>query len=184
MIPPTGKSYVQQWQEEDERLLALFEEGVPNPSLATNREYVEMEDTVYEGDIHMGSLSEKLICSLVREGIVPDKLDDDDELNTIIKNVPRPRTKTDLFLFEERLRAELKHIGLIQEEESPKDDNEITSLLLRTQAQLKEQISINSSRKKRLLEIAKQFMGYQEYNTFLDDINKNVEQAYIRRFVI
>ncbi|KAJ3316971.1 Transcriptional regulator, partial [Boothiomyces sp. JEL0866] len=173
MIPPAGKSYVLQWQEEDERLLALFEEGVPNPSLATNREYVEMEDTVYEGDIHMGALSEKLMCSLVREGIVPDKLDDDEEMNTIIKSVPRPRTKTDLFLFEERLRAELKHIGLIHEEETPKDDNEITAMLLRTQAQLKEQISINSSRKKRLLEIAKQFMGYQEYNTFLDDINKN-----------
>ncbi|KAJ3268960.1 Transcriptional regulator [Terramyces sp. JEL0728] len=182
MLPPTGKNYTLQWQDEDERLLALFEEGVPNPSLASNREYVEMEDTVYEGDIHVGTLSEKLMCSLVREGIVPDKMDDDEEMNAIVKSVPRPRTKTDLFLFEERLRAELKHIGLIQDEEIHKDDNEITALLQRTQTHLKEQISVNSSRKKRLLEIAKQYMGYQEYNTFLDDINKNVEQAYIRRF--
>lgn len=137
---------------------------------------------MYEGDIELGNFSERLLGALVREGIVPNQTEDEEE-TTANKFIVRSRTKTDLSLGEERLKAELIHIGLIPNEE-PQPENEITSLLLKTQNELRDQIAINSSRKRKLLKIAEEYMGYQEYNCFLDDINKSVEQAYIKRFVL
>lgn len=185
MIPPFGKNYVHQWAEEEARIVNLFNDGVINPSVAVNREYAEVEDTVYDGDLHLGKLSERLIASFLREGIVPDQTDDDEDPLTSVsqKNASRPRTKTDLSLMEERLRAELVHTGLITNDGGKKEDNEISSLLLSTQEELRHQIIINSSRKKMLLKVAEEHMAYQEYNTLLDEVNKAVVQAYTKRFV-
>lgn len=85
---------------------------------------------------------------------------------------------------EERIRAELIHTGLITEDGTSREENEITAQLLQTQDLLREQIKINSTRKQALLKIAEEYMAYQEYNTLLDDLNKQVAQAYTKRFVV
>jgi hypothetical protein len=186
MVPPFGKNYVQQWADEEQRIVNLYNDGVTNPSVAVNREYAEVEDTVYEGDLHLGTLSERLLAAFIREGVVPDQTDDeDDPLTSVAGRIHvRSRSKTDLSLMEERVRAELVHTGLITEDSESREENEITAQLLQTQELLREQIKINSSRKKTLLKIAEEYMAYQEYNALLDDLNKQITQAYTKRFVV
>lgn len=184
MIPPFGAHFTQQWRDDEKRLLTLFQDGALNPAVASNREYAEVDDTIYDGDLHMGSLSERLISAFIREGVVPDQMDeDDDPLPSSSRVVHKLRTKTDLSLFEERLKAELVHIGLLTHQEAEQEENEITTLLLQTQGELREQIAQNSKRKRDLCKIAEEHMAFQEYSVLLDEINKTVEKAYIKRFV-
>lgn len=182
MIPSIGPHYKEQWIEEDKRLAVLVKRDVQNPSTASNREYAEIDDTIHEGDLRIGPLSERLLSALVREGLVPDQADEDEEPVMTTKIIPRIRNKTDLSLYEEKLQAELMHLGLVSKEETHQD-NEIINHLQLTQQKLREQIQVNARRKRLLLGVAEGFMGYQEYNALLDDVNKSIESAYIRRFV-
>lgn len=213
MIPPSGLHYTLQWKEEEQRLISLFKDGVTNLSIAANKEYVEVDNSVFEGDLQLGSLSERFITAFLKESVVPDTgaaligLTSDDDFVNISSSVgaagagggalanrnvtlPKPRTKTDLSLYEERLRAELVHLGLLPEEEGKRqitssngEPTEIVQLLIETQQQLRQQIQVNSSRKRTLLKIAEEYMANQEFNTIVDDINKTVEAAYIKKFV-
>ena len=206
MIPPLGKHYLLQWKEEDRRLLSLFNDGVTNPSVATNKEYAEVDDCVFEGDIHLGPLSDRLLASFIREGlVVPDQMNDPSLNNAFggdedgpkggsIRNVPRIRSKTDISLFEERLKEELVHIGLLEGEEEGgiagsmygdtlEGENDILRLLKSTQDLLRVQMDANYIKKRKILEITEEYMAYQEYNTLVDDINKTVDTAYTKRFV-
>ncbi|KAJ3345783.1 Transcriptional regulator [Kappamyces sp. JEL0680] len=183
MVPPSGRHYAVQWKEDDQRLVHLYQDGVVNPSVASNKEYVEVDDTVYDGEVHLGPLSERLVSSFIKEGVVPDSVDEDEDPLTSTTNKTVQRTKTDLAMVEERLKGELIHVGLItQEQVATQEENDITRLLAATQESLRQQMEINFSRKQALLRIAEEYMAYQEYNTLLDDINKTVEAAYTKRF--
>ncbi|KAL2918028.1 Transcriptional regulator [Polyrhizophydium stewartii] len=247
LLPPLGRHYTQQWHEEDQRLQTMYEEGATNPSQIINREYIEHEDVVFEGDIIMGTLSERLMGALVQEGVVPDlkgssTADDDDNDASImisLKNggfggglglggggsfaagasgvgggtaaggvgggaggnagagdssksgsgaaavLGKPRTRADMSMFEERLRLELAHIGLIDiADDDPMNghDDEILAELKRRQDELRELSALNMRRKRHVHEIAEKHMGWQEYNCLLDEINKSLEQSFIKRF--
>jgi hypothetical protein len=184
MVPPLGRHYSIQWKEDDQRLVNLYHDGVHNPSVAANKEYVEVDDTVYDGDLHIGPLSERVVSAFIKESIVPDQFDEDDDPLTTTNAKVMHRTKTDLSLSEERLKSELVHIGLLNEDTlEASTDTEVTRQLQAVQNMLKQQIQVNVARKQNLSRIAEEFMAYQEYNTLLDDINKTVEAAYTKRFV-
>ncbi|TPR11803.1 dedicator of cytokinesis C2 domain protein [Aspergillus niger] len=51
----------------------------------------------------------------------------------------------------------------------------------RLKAELRHQMIINSARKTRLLDIARERMAYQEYMTIHDDLDSQVQQAYLKR---
>lgn len=44
-------------------------------------------------------------------------------------------------------------------------------------------MKVNKARKLRLLGLVNNHLAYQEYNTILDDLDKQVEQGYLKRFV-
>lgn len=44
-------------------------------------------------------------------------------------------------------------------------------------------MKVNRSRKQKLLGLVNNHLAYQEYNTILDDLDKQVEQGYLKRFV-
>lgn len=44
-------------------------------------------------------------------------------------------------------------------------------------------MKVNKARKQRLLGLVNNHLAYQEYNTILDDLDKQVEQGYLKRFV-
>ncbi|KAI8590445.1 histone acetyltransferases subunit 3-domain-containing protein [Geranomyces variabilis] len=87
---------------------------------------------------------------------------------------------------EHRMRTELRYIGLIDDEEidppSQIEPDEISADLAALQSKLRAQTSANRRRRRILLQIATKHMGFQEYNGVLDDINKNIAEAYMKRF--
>ncbi|KAG9001586.1 Transcriptional regulator [Tulasnella sp. JGI-2019a] len=84
---------------------------------------------------------------------------------------------------ETRIRAELKTIGLVGEEEpnfaNPLDDD-ITSTLRRCQSVLRHQRSVNVARKERLLSIARDRLAYQDYLNALDGVEKGITAGYTK----
>ncbi|KAJ2450118.1 Transcriptional regulator [Coemansia sp. RSA 2336] len=86
--------------------------------------------------------------------------------------------------FEERLKRELQYIGILDDDDVDWDnrqDDEVCVTIRALQRQLREQKKINNMRKARLLPIAKEHIGYQEYTQVIDELDKQVEQCYIKR---
>ena len=86
---------------------------------------------------------------------------------------------------DERLRAELRHIGFLSPDNEPDYDahydDEIAERLRYLQAELKRVSILNGARKQRVLDLAQEQMAYQEYATILDDLDGQVQQAYMKR---
>lgn len=86
---------------------------------------------------------------------------------------------------DERLKQELRHIGFLQEGfESEYDghyDDEVAGRLRLLQSRLKEQMLINGARKARLTDLIRERMAHQEYQTILEDLDSQVQAAYLKR---
>lgn len=96
-----------------------------------------------------------------------------------------PAAKLDHAQLDERLKAELRHVGFFGPDDNPDYDahydDDIAQRLRLLQSELKKQMIINSARKVRLLEIARERLAYQEYTTIHDDLDSQVQQAYLKR---
>ncbi len=86
---------------------------------------------------------------------------------------------------DERLKQELRHIGFLpQEGDAEYDghyDDEVAGRLRLLQLRLKEQMLINGARKARLTELVRERMANQEYQTILEDLDSQVQAAYLKR---
>jgi transcriptional adapter 3 len=60
-------------------------------------------------------------------------------------------------------------------------DDEIAARLRLLQSRLREQALVNGARKARLAELVKERMAYQEYQTILEDLDSQVQAAYLKR---
>lgn len=107
----------------------------------------------------------------------------------------------DYFSMEERLKRELKFIGIFMnlqrdDDDKPKkpgniidsddwilnrEDDEICAELRELQEELKGAVVRNRQRKKYFVPILEEQLAYQEYCTILEDLDKQVDQAYIKR---
>ncbi|KAL4942430.1 hypothetical protein BDV06DRAFT_163817 [Aspergillus oleicola] len=96
-----------------------------------------------------------------------------------------PAAKLDHAQLDERLKAELRHVGFLGADENPDYDahydDDIAQRLRLLQSELKKQMIINSARKSRVLEVARERMAFQEYMTIHDDLDSQVQQAYLKR---
>lgn len=96
-----------------------------------------------------------------------------------------PSTKLDHLQIDERLKAELRYIGLLSPDAEPDYDahydDEVAERLRVLQAELKRVSVVNGARKARILELANERMAYQEYSTILEDLDSQVQQAYLKR---
>ena len=93
--------------------------------------------------------------------------------------------KLDYLQADERIKMELRHLGFLGQEEVPDydghhDDN-ISERLRLLQAELRRVMITNGARKARLLDIAKERLAFQEYNTIHEDLDSQVQQAYLKR---
>jgi transcriptional adapter 3 len=86
---------------------------------------------------------------------------------------------------EERLKAELRHLGFLGQDENPDyeahHDDDISERLRLLQAELRRVMIINGARKARLLDLAKERLAFQEYSTIHEDLDSQVQQAYLKR---
>ncbi|EEP81745.1 conserved hypothetical protein [Uncinocarpus reesii 1704] len=96
-----------------------------------------------------------------------------------------PAAKLDHSQLDERLKAELRYIGFLGPDENPDYDahydDDVAERLRFLQSELKKQMIVNGARKTRLLEIARERLAYQEYTTIHDDLDSQVQQAYLKR---
>ncbi|KAL3231604.1 Chromatin-remodeling complexes subunit NGG1 [Nakaseomyces bracarensis] len=97
--------------------------------------------------------------------------------------------------FEERLKRELKYVGIYmnlpKDENNPngddpdwlngREDDEISAELRQLQSTLKQVNKRNQLRKKTLIPLVEKQLAWQEYASILDDLNKQLDQAYIKR---
>ncbi|KAM0287984.1 hypothetical protein ACHAQH_000052 [Verticillium albo-atrum] len=95
--------------------------------------------------------------------------------------------KLDYAQVDERIKQELKHMGFLPQEgpiESEYDgafDDEVAARLRLLQDRLRSQMLINGARKARLTELVKERMAHQEYQTILEDLDSQVQAAYLKR---
>jgi transcriptional adapter 3 len=93
--------------------------------------------------------------------------------------------KLDHAQVDERIKQELRHIGFLGFDEEPDFDghfdDEIAARLRLLQAQLKETAIMNGARKARIMDLAKEQMAHQEYTTILEDLDSQVQTAYLKR---
>lgn len=95
--------------------------------------------------------------------------------------------RTDYAYLDERILLEVKHYGLIPDnEEGEADypahfDDEVSARLRLLQSELRKQSVVNGARKQRLLELTEERMAQQEYNTIADDLDNQLNAAYLKR---
>ena len=93
--------------------------------------------------------------------------------------------KLDHAQVDERIKQELRHLGFFPPDTEPDFDahydDEIAARLRFLQGKLKEQSTINGARKARLMELVKERMAHQEYTTILEDLDSQVQTAYLKR---
>ncbi|KAI2127112.1 Transcriptional regulator [Ophidiomyces ophidiicola] len=96
-----------------------------------------------------------------------------------------PAAKLDHSQLDERVKAELRHVGLLGPDENPDYDahydDDVAERLRFLQSELKKQMITNGARKSRLLDVARERLAYQEYTTIHDDLDSQVQQAYLKR---
>ncbi len=86
---------------------------------------------------------------------------------------------------DDRIKLELRHLGLLGVDEEPDfdghHDDDISVRLRLLQSELKKVMITNGARKARLLDIARERLAYQEYSTIHEDLDGQVQQAYLKR---
>ncbi|KAI1440718.1 histone acetyltransferases subunit 3-domain-containing protein [Annulohypoxylon stygium] len=94
--------------------------------------------------------------------------------------------KLDYSQVDERIKLELRNIGFLPTEGFEGDydghfDDEVAARLRLLQDKLREQMLINGARKARLMDLVKERMAHQEYTTILEDLDTQVQGAYLKR---
>ncbi|KAJ5157091.1 uncharacterized protein N7482_008191 [Penicillium canariense] len=93
--------------------------------------------------------------------------------------------KLDHAQLDERAKAELRYIGFLGADDNPDYDahydDEVAERLRLLQGELKKQIVTNNARKARILKIAQEHMALLEFTTIQDDLDSQVQQAYLKR---
>ncbi|KAL9126330.1 MAG: hypothetical protein Q9217_004595 [Psora testacea] len=107
---------------------------------------------------------------------------------TILPENSRPSANTPTpshAQIDERLKAELRHIGFLSADDEPDYDahldDEVAERLRWLQEKLRRVSMLNGARKRRILELAEEQLAYQEYSTILEDLDSQVQQAYLKR---
>lgn len=100
---------------------------------------------------------------------------------------PQPTSRVDYSGLEDRVLMELKHYGLVSEAEAESAaydshfDDEVAQRLRFLQSELRKQSIVNGARKARLLELTEERIAQQEYNTIADDLDNQLNAAYLKR---
>ena len=96
-----------------------------------------------------------------------------------------PPPRPDYATLDERLLQELVHAGFIPPSTNPDYtahyDDAVAGRLRYLQSELRRQSIINGARKARLLELAEVRMAQQEYSTIADDLDNQLNAAYLKR---
>ncbi|KAF1356017.1 hypothetical protein EJ07DRAFT_130064 [Lizonia empirigonia] len=110
------------------------------------------------------------------------------QLPDLMGRAPQPTNgRADYATLEDRVLMELKHYGFLSEADAETQsydshfDDEVAQRLRFLQEELRKQSIINGARKQRLLELTEERIAQQEYNTIADDLDNQLNAAYLKR---
>lgn len=209
----------------------LSSPGVQKPPLESYKpkgnEDNLVDDKMITEDVSCGPLSNRLLSAILsvheanrtddadkndlagesgikkEDSIMDDNLFSDD-VATQLDSVDAYKVTSDVndfYSMEERLKRELKYIGIftnlpLKDDDKPKrpgniidsdewiiekEDDEVCTEIRSLQEELKGSVVRNRRRKKYLIPILEDQLAYQEYCTILEDLDKQVDQAYVKR---
>lgn len=154
--------------------------------------------------VSAGPLAERVLSALVEEKVISEEKDSSDKDGDAVSTMDAAGggqswrvavSKADYASFEERLKGELKYIGLLTMSEdglangaddsainwNNREDDEICQELRKLQIHLRQQSLENTARKMILEKKVEEQLAYQEYATILDDLDKQVGDAFNKR---
>ncbi|RPB25255.1 hypothetical protein L211DRAFT_848121 [Terfezia boudieri ATCC MYA-4762] len=206
IIPPLGPHYSATWAQDE---TPTFASSAP-PQLTTGPgpkgDPSEIGDEILEKEeISLGPLMSRILAGMVVEDSAYEsnegtngETNNDDNTNkkdqssaTTLPGHQDPSWKSshgkpNFTAIEEAMKRELKYFGLWEpNEQEPnwdeQQDDEVSARLRALQKELRKQSILNGARKARLTSMLSDQLAYQEYATILEDLDKQVEQAYTKR---
>lgn len=221
LIPKLGAFYADVWAEEDAALRSkLSSPGVQKPPLESYKPKGNVDNLVDEKllteDVSCGPLLNRLLSAILsvheakddnddeikKEDLLDDHIFSEDVATQLDSGDVYKETAdvNDFYSMEERLKRELKYIGIFMnvgsnDDDKPKrgtvidtdewildrEDDEVCTEMRQLQEELKVAVLKNRRRKKFLVPILEEQLAYQEYCTILEDLDKQVDTAYIKR---
>ncbi|KAJ2158032.1 Transcriptional regulator [Coemansia sp. RSA 552] len=209
VTPKLGRFYANAWAEEEvahfpdhlhnsktryaaKSLLGSDTHKKPHPDLNGSMAGPDMSPNM----TRLAPLTDRIVSALVAERLILNgdgrvKLEDgtsgyrSDSEGSDTEVEPRVLSSSgETLSLEDRLKRELRYIGILDGDDvnwDDREDDEVCVTIRALQRQLREQTRVNSRRKERLLPIAKEHIGFQEYTQVIDELDKQVEQCYIKR---
>lgn len=213
-VPRGKKNWTEIWAEEDGAMIADDIDRLSTTQPRGSVDQVD-EDNANTDQISSGPIASRLLSLLKFEHRTPlndiagndlnaftdgnDTMDLDGLTNgqdnadkplapaTSVADLAGSKTsqKLDYVQSDERIKSELRYLGLLGQDENPDydahNDDDISARLRLLQAELRHVMLLNGARKARLLDLAKERLAYQEYSTIHDDLDSQVQQAYLKR---
>ncbi|KAH3687243.1 hypothetical protein WICPIJ_001774 [Wickerhamomyces pijperi] len=246
LTPKLGPLYTKVWNEEEQQ--ENYTTTIKEPSVdqfkpkGSNEKLTE--DILESERFTLGPLLSRLLSAMVQESDFSNPIssnsstsnmdnenDTDDKKTTTALSLLQqqqqpvriPSVNVDFNTLEERLKSELKYIGLLNtnpEDENgqvdyetaqgtdstingsvnpnaetqrtidnePKwtnvEDDEVSQELRSLQGNLKELNAKNNKRKRALIPVIETQLSWQEYLSILDDLDKQVDQVYLKRIKV
>ncbi|KAI3657722.1 hypothetical protein MP638_003977 [Amoeboaphelidium occidentale] len=211
IIPPLGKHYRQVWLEEDQslfpqnhpenshasKLTATSEKKSKKKSIVPQLPQNEVENTFLDDQNAViksysgGPISERLVSALIedKESVsttgnpdIPDMVSEADDMESVSYKEPN---REEVYSIEQRLKRELKFIGLLdsdpEDEVLNEKEDEISLEIRQLQSDLRRLMAVNKERKRIVREKAVERLAYQEYGLILNELEKQIEQMFAKR---
>ncbi|USW53765.1 Putative histone acetyltransferase subunit 3 [Septoria linicola] len=139
------------------------------------------EETEDAGDTSMANADDEIMA------LINGTNEDQKPVTYLPPDFPKPANlpQIDYETFEDRALQELRYIGFIGHNEAPDfdshNDDEVAARLRTLQHKLREISYNNNIRKARVLELTEERMAMQEYANIADDLDNQVNAAYLKR---
>ena len=212
-IPRAKKSWREMWADEDGNMITDGMESLSTSQPRGNLDQID-DDNTDTDHVSSGPLASRLLSLLKFEHRSPLNDINGNDLNTFTdgndtmdldgltngnendkplsaatnlpdSSISKSFQKLDYVQSDERIKSELRYLGLLGQEENPDydahADDDISERLRLLQGELRRVMLVNGARKARLLDLAKERLAYQEYRTIHDDLDSQVQQAYLKR---
>ncbi|KAJ7611727.1 histone acetyltransferases subunit 3-domain-containing protein [Roridomyces roridus] len=199
VMPKLGTHYSQVWDEADAMVRGavlpeqagkerdLSKDGFDPPEPKWDPSTLEEFDTTTEAHGH-GPLTERVLSALLPVGdatgwkgvkAAEDAMEGRPGGSAAAAARKERLNVTDL---EARLRDTMRYHGLLDAppDYSEKVDDPIATAIRQAQRELRTVVATNKARKARLVDIARDRLGYQEYLELRDSIDRNIASTYSR----
>lgn len=223
-IPKLGPLYTDVWLKEDnnQNIANLTPPPVNDPtSILPKKSGKELTDSALDTeDISCGPLVSRLLSAILKDDDTIAPKEELQAVSSLESSVSTPVSENDHMTpssassygifkkyggisntsnidyvsFEERLKRELKYVGIYmnlpkeegKSKEDPdwltgREDDEISAELRELQSTLRQVTTRNIKRKAALIPLLEKQLAWQEYLTILENLDKQVDQAYIKR---